>query len=234
LSDALEELGNRAWSLSKWGLGGFAPAGAEEGFFVSQLAIVELGVGLTTVIGGIAFAAFLIATVAPPIAAYLEYVNNEADYKAYFSNVQREILDYGGYYPGIPADLGRIWTADRAQQERLKAILNLDTTPATAAGPGLADDQTTDDLQSLIKNSPRSNMSTSSNNRTGSVQSVRSSSVPRSTESIDEAAMQRARLNTITSGDIARYNQLIEEHKVLYRKHGVNPCKSGFFPQGCQ
>jgi len=51
---------------------------------------------------------------------------------------------------------------------------------------------------------------------------------------LDEGALQRQRMDAIISGDMNRYNQLIEEHRALYKKYGVDPCKSGFFPQGCQ
>jgi hypothetical protein len=52
--------------------------------------------------------------------------------------------------------------------------------------------------------------------------------------SFDEAALKKERYEAITGGDTIRYNQLIEEHRALYKQFGVDPCKSGFFPEGCE
>jgi hypothetical protein len=51
--------------------------------------------------------------------------------------------------------------------------------------------------------------------------------------SFNEADLQRQRANAISSGDIETYNRLIDEHRLLYKQHGVDPCMSGFFPQDC-
>ena len=48
-----------------------------------------------------------------------------------------------------------------------------------------------------------------------------------------EAALQRERLKAITSGDMAKYNRLIEKHRQIYQQRGVDPCGSHWFPQGC-
>ena len=56
----------------------------------------------------------------------------------------------------------------------------------------------------------------------------------RKSSALDEGALQAQRLSAITSGNIDRYNQLIEDHIALYKQHGIDPCQSGFFPQGCQ
>lgn len=48
-----------------------------------------------------------------------------------------------------------------------------------------------------------------------------------------EAALQRERLDAIIGGDSASYNRLVQEHREIYGSHGVDPCQSGFFPQGC-
>jgi hypothetical protein len=46
-----------------------------------------------------------------------------------------------------------------------------------------------------------------------------------------EAALQRDRLRAAVNID--QYNQLIKEHLAIYRKRGVDPCGSHWFPQGC-
>jgi hypothetical protein len=51
--------------------------------------------------------------------------------------------------------------------------------------------------------------------------------------SFNEADLQRQRLNAVNSGDIETYNRLIDKHRLLYKQHGIDPCRSGFFPQGC-
>lgn len=51
--------------------------------------------------------------------------------------------------------------------------------------------------------------------------------------SLDEVQLQRERLDAAMALDMPRYNRLIEAHKRLYKEHGVSPCKSVFFPQGC-
>lgn len=48
-----------------------------------------------------------------------------------------------------------------------------------------------------------------------------------------EARLQRERLAVIARGDTSEYNRLIGRHRELYALRGVDPCKSGFFPQGC-
>jgi hypothetical protein len=50
----------------------------------------------------------------------------------------------------------------------------------------------------------------------------------------DEGALQRARMQAISNGDMDAYNRLIQKHIEIYKQHGVDPCKSGFFPQGCE
>jgi hypothetical protein len=54
-----------------------------------------------------------------------------------------------------------------------------------------------------------------------------------STEIFDEADLQIKRMNAIARGDMVEYNRLLEAHRRLYREHNINPCTSGFFPQGC-
>lgn len=48
-----------------------------------------------------------------------------------------------------------------------------------------------------------------------------------------EARLQRQRLEAISQGDTDSYNRLIQEHREVYSQHDVDPCTSGFFPQGC-
>jgi hypothetical protein len=48
-----------------------------------------------------------------------------------------------------------------------------------------------------------------------------------------EARLQRERMQAIIENDSNRYNRLIQEHRKIYSQYGVNPCTSGFFPQGC-
>lgn len=57
--------------------------------------------------------------------------------------------------------------------------------------------------------------------------------VTNATAPLDEARLQAQRVEAAMSGDVARYNRLVEEHKRLYKERGVDPCQSGFFPQGC-
>lgn len=52
-------------------------------------------------------------------------------------------------------------------------------------------------------------------------------------ETLDESALQAQRFAAINRGDTAEYNRLVEEHRKLYQRYGVDPCTSGFFPQGC-
>jgi hypothetical protein len=68
-----------------------------------------------------------------------------------------------------------------------------------------------------------------SSEQKGGVAAKKSKSDP-----LDEAALQRERMNAITSGNMDRYNELIQQHRKLYKLHGIDPCKSGFFPQGCE
>jgi hypothetical protein len=70
--------------------------------------------------------------------------------------IQREILNHGGVYPGLPPDLGRNggnWQLDKKEQARLNKVADLNSTGPTSAGtgPSGADDQAVEDFSSLIE-----------------------------------------------------------------------------------
>jgi hypothetical protein len=50
---------------------------------------------------------------------------------------------------------------------------------------------------------------------------------------LNEASLQRQRMNALSRGDMDTYNRLIQQHRALYRENNVDPCASSFFPQGC-
>jgi hypothetical protein len=219
MARAVVELGKRWWAI-----GSFVPAGPEEG--VAFGALAELSAGLTMVISTGVILAVLITTLAPLVLPWIEWYHNEDAYRAYLSQIQSEILSRGGAYPSLPPDLGRGWRPGPEEQERLKGLANLSVAPPTSAGSGppSADDQVIDDLKALVGGNaspgipaPGSPVHTSG-----------------ASGGFNEGALQAARLAALGRGDVLGYNRLIEEHRALYKQHGIDPCKSSFFPQGCQ
>ena len=49
-----------------------------------------------------------------------------------------------------------------------------------------------------------------------------------------EAQLQQERLKALSQNDMAAYNQLVEKDLDIYRQHGVDPCDSSYFKEGCQ
>lgn len=252
---AIEELGSRGLVLGvgkrgawKWVWRGFTSAGPEEGIAASfELAgIVELVTGLIAV-------TFIAGLIAIPILIYLNNARLDREQQSYLLEINRELLNRGGFVHGMPPDLGRNWIPGPGEQEALKKLLDLSVSPSTSAGPGDADDQgQINDLQKLnalradhaaptggaARDLRRASPNLSSN--PGPSSSVKPSpmsngpgTVRGASDVLNEGDLQAKRLAAIARGDIGEYNRLIEEHKALYKKHGIDPCASGFFPQGC-
>jgi len=251
----LLELGKRSLLLARRGapylpemeeMVSFVPPSAARGIVISDWALAEFGVG-ATVITVLVLVGYLIYSVAPPVLGFLEYLRNEAAYRALVSQADREILERDGAYRGMPLDLGRNWVPDQGAQERLNRVLDDIVADPTRGGPGK---DGLDPLRSLIgakSNQQQSTLPSSGHSSTatsnsplsgevGSVERSNNSSVFQSpgaavnaASRLDEAALQGERLRALS--DFSKYNQLVQEHRALYQKYGVDPCKSGFAVQ---
>jgi len=236
IDDALEELGKRSLARTLWGerwlANAFTTPGPEEGIELTAWAVAESGVGLLTIGAAITLGVLAVYTWVNVVAPVWLAFRNESPNAAVMMNAQRELLTRGGAYAGMPVDLLNLWrpnptikAINAGNTERQNAIVDLNVAPAGSAGTGArdVDDSTIEDFRSLIDKRPPPKS-----------RALSSSDAPKQSATFDEASLQRERMNASISGDMDRYNQLIEQHRTLYKARGVDPCRSGFFPEGCR
>jgi len=49
-----------------------------------------------------------------------------------------------------------------------------------------------------------------------------------------QSTLQKQRLNALQAGLVGEYNDLLSQHAAIYRRLGMEPCQSAFFPAGCR
>ena len=230
LAESLGQLGKRYALRAQWfeegeGISAFLTPGPGAGVKASLWAAEELAPWVVGFIAVVVVLSIVLKVVVPPILATWHNGAVNAD-------VQREIFNRGGAYPGMPGDLGVNGSA-----EQNKALLNLNTPSARSAGAGGVGDQANDDLNALIdkpkpslnkKASPSSSPSVSQSlpgQNSGGSYSVQTSDG----NGLDDAALQIQRLKAIQGG-VNGYNDLVQQHAHEIQSSGADPGSTGFYP----
>jgi hypothetical protein len=241
---SMAEIEKRSWTIEsfqygaeRWVKRSFAPVGVEDAVPAAEFSGC-LWIGLRWVAVG----AVVGLVVAVPIIVLIRNNDWEKEKRAILLQFQQQIHTREGTYPGLPPDLGRNWRpGDRKPPEDL---VDLSVTPPTGAGTGKLDpdDKVIDDLKAQIPAKPDPAKKTADlSTGTGEpgqddqvVGDLKAIIPAKPSPAFDERSLQAIRVAAIGQGDMEKYRRLIEEHKALYRQHGVDPCKSPFFPQGCE
>jgi hypothetical protein len=183
-------------------------AGTTRALAISEGGIELGGLGICGWIAIIVAALFVIGLLLNSFLPLVRTVSPDTVRGAPSEEALRELSDQQKARPESAIQLNRSQEFNKAIVERGGAV------------PGMIPDG----RQSLV---PDSTQKRSSENESRESKPTANAVAP-----IDEVAMQAERLQSI--GNITKYNRLIEEHRKIYRDHGIDPCTSGFFPQGCQ